>query len=237
MLDTQKHKVHLSNILSLLYKNSLVGANLGFKGGTACYFFYELPRFSVDLDFDLILPNLINKPGIEKIVENISLILEKNYDVVDFSTKYNTLFWLLSYEMGQHKIKIEVSTRDFPNTYKPRNYYGTTVNVLQIGDIIAHKLVAIQDRKITANRDIFDAHFFLSSCYATLINDEIIKFRTGKSPKVFYKDLLLFIENYNPKSPLDGLGELLDERQKNWVRSGKMKSELVGLIERRIDAI
>ena len=161
MLDSQKHKVHLSNILSSLYKNSQVSTNLGFKGGTACYFFYELPRFSVDLDFDLIIPSLILKSAKDMLIKSITAILDKNYDVIDSSTKYNTLFWLVSYEKGQRNIKIEISVRDFPNTYEVRNFYGTSVNVLQIGDIIAHKLVAIQDRKITANRDIFDGHFFL----------------------------------------------------------------------------
>ena len=235
MLDSQKHKVHLSNILSSLYKNSQVSTNLGFKGGTACYFFYELPRFSVDLDFDLIIPSLILKSAKDMLIKNITAILDKNYDVIDSSTKYNTLFWLVSYEKGQRNIKIEISVRDFPNTYEVRNFYGTSVNVLQIGDIIAHKLVAIQDRKITANRDIFDGHFFLGSKYATAINNEIIEFRTGLKIYDFYKSLDKFINNYKPKSALDGLGELLDERQKNWIRSGKMILEFKGLIQRQIE--
>ena len=235
MLDSQKHKVHLSNILSSLYKNSQVSTNLGFKGGTACYFFYELPRFSVDLDFDLIIPSLILKSAKDMLIKNITAILDKNYDVIDSSTKYNTLFWLVSYEKGQRNIKIEISVRDFPNTYEVRNFYGTSVNVLQIGDIIAHKLVAIQDRKITATRDIFDGHFFLGSKYATAINNEIIEFRTGLKIYDFYKSLDKFINNYKPKSTLDGLGELLDERQKNWIRSGKMISEFTGLVERQIE--
>ena len=235
MLDSQKHKVHLSNILSSLYKNSLVASNLGFKGGTASYFFYKLPRFSVDLDFDLIQPNSITKPVSKMLVENISEILKKNYLIKDSSTKHNTLFWLLSYENGQRNIKIEISVRDFPNTYKTRNFYGTSINVLQIGDIIAHKLVAIQDRKITANRDIFDSHFFLSSKYATEINNRLIEYRTGTDIYTFYQSLYEFVNKYKPKSALEGLGDLLNERQKNWIRSGRMIFEFKGLIERQIE--
>jgi len=42
------------NILLKLYKATEVASVLGFKGGTAAYLFYDLPRFSVDLDFDLL---------------------------------------------------------------------------------------------------------------------------------------------------------------------------------------
>ena len=54
MLDIQKHKFILVSILKDIYSNSSLGPLLGFKGGTAAYLFYKLPRFSVDLDFDLL---------------------------------------------------------------------------------------------------------------------------------------------------------------------------------------
>ncbi len=54
-LDITKHKTHLTNILLDVYKNSTLSPVLGFKGGTAAMLFYKLPRFSVDLDFDLLI--------------------------------------------------------------------------------------------------------------------------------------------------------------------------------------
>ena len=54
-LDITIHKTNLTNILIDIFKNSFIGPLLGFKGGTAALLFYNLPRFSVDLDFDLIV--------------------------------------------------------------------------------------------------------------------------------------------------------------------------------------
>ncbi|MDA1337868.1 MAG: nucleotidyl transferase AbiEii/AbiGii toxin family protein [bacterium] len=226
MFDIEKHKVNLTNLLVRFYKDSNIATSLGFKGGTACYFFYDLPRFSVDLDFDLINLSKIQHVDIEKLKLSIEETILKDYEILDSSDKHNTLFWLVSYEKGGRHIKVEISTRDYPNSYEYRNFYGTTINVLKIGDIIAHKLVAIQDRKSTANRDIFDTQYFLSSKYFDEVNYEIVKFRTGLDKKEFLSQLLDFIEKYKPKSVLDGLGELVTNQQKDWIRSGAMIEDL-----------
>ena len=78
MLDIQKHKFILVSILKDIYSNSSLGPLLGFKGGTAAYLFYKLPRFSVDLDFDLLK---IEKKDfvfgkMKKILENYGRIKE-----------------------------------------------------------------------------------------------------------------------------------------------------------------
>ena len=66
---------------------------MGFKGGTAAFMFYNLPRFSVDLDFDLLDEtqeyNVFNK--IEKIVKHYGKIKEAR------KKRFN-LFFLISYE-------------------------------------------------------------------------------------------------------------------------------------------
>ncbi len=54
MLDIERHKGFLIRILKDMYTDNTLGPVLGFKGGTAALLFYELPRFSVDLDFDLL---------------------------------------------------------------------------------------------------------------------------------------------------------------------------------------
>ena len=54
MLDRNKHEAIMKNLLKDIYSHRLLATVLGFKGGTACYFFHKLPRFSVDLDFDLL---------------------------------------------------------------------------------------------------------------------------------------------------------------------------------------
>jgi len=230
-MDTKKHKINLTNILIDIYKDADIAKNLGFKGGTCTMLFYNLPRFSVDLDFDFIG----NKKDIDKITNKITNLLAKKFTIKDNSTKYNTLFWLLSYEKGEHNIKVEISTRDNPyNHYENRSFYGVAIKTLDIKDMIAHKMVAFTERPSIANRDLFDIHFLLGTEYASQVNYDIIKLRTGKKPLEFYKYLLEEVNKINPKNILEGLGEVLTNPQKDWAKA-KLLIELTGLIQRQID--
>jgi len=55
MFDINRHRFYLVQILKDVYSDLELANYLGFKGGTALMFFYDLPRFSVDLDFDLLM--------------------------------------------------------------------------------------------------------------------------------------------------------------------------------------
>ena len=232
-LDIAKHKTILTNILIDIYKEDLLGSSLGFKGGTASMLFYNLPRFSTDLDFDL----LNNDGNTKDVIRTMTQLLSKKYDVKEQIEKYNTLFWLVSYGDGLTNIKIEVSTREKPfDTYDIKTLYGIKLKVSKIGDMIANKMVAATERAVTANRDLFDIHFFLSSIYVNNINHDIIKYRTGKEPVEFYTFLYDIVSNIENENILDGLGEVLNDGQKDWVKS-KLKIELLGLIQRQIDMV
>lgn len=52
--DYSKHKNILLQILKDIYTDTSISPYLGFKGGTAAMMFYDLPRYSVDLDLDLL---------------------------------------------------------------------------------------------------------------------------------------------------------------------------------------
>jgi len=232
-LQIPRHKTNLTNILIDLYKNVKLTSRLGFKGGTAAMLFYSLPRFSTDLDFDLLQGSVSDESDMQEIIEAVTDILNKKYVIKDHSEKFNTLFWLVSYGEGLSNIKVEISTRKTPfNHYEPKILYGSSINVLSIGDMIAHKLVSIQDRPVVANRDIFDVHYFLGTPFASQINHRIIKQRTDKYSFAFYNDLYEFLKDYNPRSILEGLGEVLDPSQKDWARV-KLIPELLGLLERQ----
>jgi len=82
MIDIKLHRKYLFNILSDIY-SSPVGAYLGFKGGTMLYYFYNLDRFSVDLDFDLLDET---KAGL--VQQKIKEILEKYGDITDEKDKF-----------------------------------------------------------------------------------------------------------------------------------------------------
>lgn len=54
MFDKNRHKIIMIKILKEIYADMDLGKLLGFKGGTMAFLFYDLPRMSVDLDFDLL---------------------------------------------------------------------------------------------------------------------------------------------------------------------------------------
>lgn len=225
-LDIVKHKTNLTNILIDIYKNSSLAQVLGFKGGTAAMLFYRLPRFSIDLDFDLITRLEAGSPRLKLFMDQMTRLLSVKYEIQDQSQKYHTLFWLVSYGAGLTKIKIEVSTRDASyNHYHPLSFYGVTIKVMDIRDMVAHKLITVMDRPNLANRDLFDVHYFLSSPYAGEINYDIIKEHSDKDAREFYLQLLDFVNKIKPESVLAG---------KVWAKA-KLIAELKGLIQRQID--
>lgn len=232
-MDITKHKTNLTNILIDIYKDSYLAGKLGFKGGTAAMLFYNLPRFSVDLDFDYIG----EKSKINETLSKITEIVSKKYTIKDQSTKFNTLFWLLSYGKGEHNIKLEISTRDNSyNHYQTKVFYGIGIKVLDISDMIAHKMVAFSERPSLANRDLFDIHYLLGTEHASSINYEVILKRTGKNPIEFYKLILNLIETIKSDKILEGLGEVLTDSQKDWSKA-KLLIEVKNLIQRQIDLI
>jgi hypothetical protein len=46
MIDQNRHRFLMVQILKDIYSDLDLSSNLGFKGGTALMFFYGLPRFS-----------------------------------------------------------------------------------------------------------------------------------------------------------------------------------------------
>lgn len=225
MFDKNRHKTKLYQILTEIYRDSFLASSLGFKGGTACFFFYDLPRFSVDLDFDIIGEN--NEEKIYSKLENIAKKL--NFTLKDKSIKKNTVFFLLSYEEDERNIKIEASSRNLPHKFEIKNFYGFNMRVMTQADMCANKLVAITDRRKTASRDFFDAHFFLTKGWD--INEEIILARTGKHLNEYLVYLKEFSSKYlTSQNILQGIGELLDEKQKDWMRKS-FKKELLGILD------
>ncbi|MFH2062432.1 MAG: nucleotidyl transferase AbiEii/AbiGii toxin family protein [Candidatus Beckwithbacteria bacterium] len=211
-----------------LYKETQVARVLGFKGGTAAYLFYGLPRFSVDLDFDLLIE--LDKEARDKLINKMTKLFEKDYVVREQSDKRFTLFWLLSYKKGDRQIKIEVSKRKTESKFEDKPFYGVNIPVMRLGDAMANKLMALVDRKKFASRDVFDVWYFLSKLEVREINYELVKERLGLTPKQLYNKVLKRINKVRGESLLAGMGELLDAKQKTWVKD-KLISELNQLIK------
>src|SRR3989338_7647822 len=92
MFNASLHKTVLITILKEVYSDPELRTALGFKGGTAALLFYDLPRYSVDLDFDLLDEN---KKDI--VLKKMPEILKKSGEVVESLEKHFTLFFLLNY--------------------------------------------------------------------------------------------------------------------------------------------
>lgn len=96
----------------------------------------------------------------------------------------------------------------------------------------AHKMVAMLERIGDANRDIFDTYFFLKNNWP--INEQIIQKRTGLSMHQFLKKCIQGLESMNNRDILSGLGELLDAKQKAWVKE-KLRAETIFLLKIKLE--
>jgi len=219
MLDKNKHKLILVEILKEIYSDVELRTILGFKGGTAAFLFYDLPRLSVDLDFDLL--DLKKK---ELTLKKIKVILSRFGQVEDIKEKRYTLFGLLSYGKGERKVKIEISKRKSIALFKLRQYLGISMLVMEKEDMAAGKLSALITRKKLASRDIFDLWFFLKNNWQ--INEKIVEEKTGLSLIKALKKAKKIVKEVPRTYLLQGMGELLDENQKQTVKE-KMRDDLI----------
>lgn len=225
MLDLEKHRLIMVQILKDIYTEFTLGNSLGFKGGTATYLLYDLPRFSVDLDFDLL-------PGAkeQEVFFKLEQILKSYGKVMDQQQKRATLFFLLSYEKEQRNIKVEISKRVFPNRYEHRIFLGIPLRVMAKEDMFAHKLVALLERKEMAHRDLFDLWFFAKNKWD--IHKELVELRTRLSFKQYVGKCIEKIGKMNERYILHGLGELLDPKIKAWAKAN-LKKELLFYFQAR----
>lgn len=227
MLDRNIHKSILLQILKDIYTDTSLGPFLGLKGGTAAHLFYNLGRFSVDLDFDLLKKeeNAIVFEKLEKILQEYGTIKEKYQ-------KYNTLFFIVSYEKKAPNIKIEMNRRSFGSRYEVQNYLGISMVVMIKEDIFAHKLVAMLERSRTAHRDVYDVWYFLKNHWP--INKEIVEKRTKLNFANYLAKCIEFVGSLSEQNILSGMGELLDEKQKVWAKNN-LKKDTIFLLKIRLE--
>jgi len=227
MLNKERHQLVMAQILKDIYSDILLASLLGFKGGTAAYIFYDLPRFSVDLDFDLLDDSEKNR---NLVFEKIRKIILQYGEIKDEQQKTNTIFFSLSYELSVHQIKVEINTRKTGANYELKNYFGIPVLTSAKDSMFSAKLIALLNRKEFAARDLFDVYFFLKNNWDT--DEKVFATYDIISEKEYIKKCITFIENVPENTLLKDLGELIDEKQKAFVRM-KIKSETIFLLRAR----
>lgn len=212
MLNQTKHRVTLIEILKDIYDDPDLRTILGFKGGTAAMLFYDLPRLSVDLDFDL-----LDSDKKEMVFRKIKVILGRHGVIREAIDKRFTLFFLVSYEKGEHMIKVDISKRKSNSAFHAKSYLGVSVLVMKEGDMVAGKLSALLTRRKFAMRDVFDLWFFLKNKWS--INENVVIEKTDLTLIKALEHAVKQLNQIDKKQLLQGMGELLDTKQKAWVKS------------------
>ena len=221
MLEINRHKFFLVQILKDIYSDIELASMLGFKGGTAMMFFYDLPRFSVDLDF-----NLITRDNQDLVYKKVRSILLKYGKIADEAKKFNGPLFVLDYGAGERKLKVEISNREFDNHYEMKNFLGINIMVMTEADMFAHKVCALLDRNALTNRDIFDSWFFMQR--KTPINTNLVEARMQMPYADYIQNCIDKLESLSDRGLLQGLGELMDPEIKTFVKT-KLRKEAISL--------
>lgn len=185
-------------------------------------FFHNLPRFSTDLDF-----NLLDSDKEKEAYKRLRRIVLKYGNIHDEAIKHYGIIIVLDYGIGERKLKIEISNRLYDNHYEILNYLGLQMRVMVKEDMFAHKLCALLDRTEITSRDVFDCWFFLKE--RTSINKAIVESRMGMSIEQYIDKCIERVRDISDNSLISGLGELTDGEMKNFVRKG-LKNELITLL-------
>ncbi len=224
MINIDKHKNILVRILKDIYDDKVLARILGFKGGTAALLFYNLDRFSVDLDFDLLDSNRE-----EEILIRMEKILAPYGRLKQARQKNYTIFFEVSYSgEADQNVKVEVSRRQSDSRFVPLAYLGISMPVMIKEDMFANKLAALYERVDRANRDIYDVWFFARHDWP--INRRIVEERIGLPFKDCLDVCIAKLEKATSRSILSGMGELLNEQQKAWARV-KLRTETIFLLK------
>jgi len=219
------HRTVLFQILKDIYSDTAVAPFLGLKGGTAAVMFYGLDRFSVDLDFDL-----LDDTRKDEVFERVVKIVSKHGTLKEAYIKRFNLFCLLSYEDRARNIKVEVNRRQFGSKYEMKTYLGVSMLVMVREDMFAHKLIAMHERIGKTSRDVYDVWFFLNNRFP--INKEIVEARSGMSFDKLIEKCIQQLERLDNRRILDGVGEFLTARQKEWAKA-KLRQETIALLTLR----
>ena len=177
-LPLTKKRAILMEYLQTIILNSIYKSNFAksmfFVGGTALRFFYNLPRFSEDLDFNT---SSLENNSFKKILERI----EMNLSLEGFSPgisykKRATLFiaalnfpgvmreyGIINRRGGDIMIKIEVNSPEWPLSTEShvlsRYGYNFSAILMSKGALLSEKLSALLSRR--RGRYIYDVLFML----------------------------------------------------------------------------
>lgn len=223
-MNTEQHKLVMFRLLRDIFEDKELSELVAFKGGTALMFFHALPRFSVDLDF-----NILDASQKVLVYEKMRALALRYGTIKDEEMKFYGPLIVLNYAKGEPNLKIELSTRFYDNHYEIKSLAGVNVKVMTPPDMFAHKLCALLDRKGMTGRDVFDIHFFLTKMIP--IHKEIVESRMKKPLEAYIDDCIAALRSAKIAHLMANVGELLTSSQKTHLRSGKLIEEAIANLE------
>lgn len=192
------HKSWLLRLLTAICEDQFLADSLGFKGGTCAAMRGLINRFSIDLDFDL----LVSEKEIPKARKHLEKIFtELGLEIKDQSSKVPQYF--LRYPVGDqvHRNTIQLDilfpalpVNDYEMVHLPE--IDRIVKCQTLDTMVAHKLITLIARhertsKIAA-RDVFDVYQFLLNGYP--YKKEIIEFVRKTDLAKFFRDLIELVD-------------------------------------------
>jgi len=191
---------------------SEAGGHLAFKGGTALKLFYDLPRYSEDIDYDFL--GKITPQEMMDILK--TLVSKKKWEITDDAVKYNTILLELRFAGPERnfRVKIEISTREKELKTTIQSLRGVPVLTLEPSFLMTEKLITFVERK--AGRDIFDAWYILNNTYP-LDENRLIK-SYGDLP-TFIAKLSGVIHKADSQKILRDTGKLLGLDYRSWINT------------------
>ena len=204
VLPVAKKRAILREYLQVIILNSIYKHKFGkcffFMGGTAMRYFYRMPRFSEDLDFNTSglgyqefkdILDVVNK---EMSKEGFSIIVshKKHKNLFVANLLFNDVIekYGISDKRGMSlMIKVEINRPQWELITESRvlSMYGCnfTAILMSKGNLLSEKVCALFSRK--RGRDIYDTLFMLKRKFP--FNENVLKANNIRTP---VKDSLLF---------------------------------------------
>ena len=145
----------------------------------------------------------------------------------DEAMKFHCPVIVLNYGYGERKLKVEISNRHWDDRYEIKNLLGIDMLVMREPFMFAHKLRALMDRDEVTSRDIFDTWFFMQR--RTHLSKRTVENRMQIPLDQYLQECINLIETVQDNKLLFGLGELMDDEMKKFVRT-RLRSETISLL-------
>lgn len=219
------NQIRESRLIEILQKmaQSKVGRWLAFKGGSALRLFWNLPRFSQDLDF-----NLLSR-GEPQEVLGLLKSLSRDYEMTDLHRKRNTLIgeYRFQWEGPNYRIKVEVALKAFEVPVETKLLRGIPILLVREDFLTAGKFHALLSRD--APRDVFDYWFILEKNLS--YNREFLIQEFGSLERFFERSRERVV-SMDKRKLLTDVGKLVDEPTRAWFKTS-FREDLLNLIQKQ----